>query len=261
VAAFAAIVAIGAAALPPAWAAEPTPSFSPKIEGVDFGGVWMLDNYVGSGAPIQRRILHTAEGGPVPMQPWVAQLYQQRIDDEAKGHTFAGGPTFCLPHGMPQMITAAAYPIQIFQSPGQIAFVHELGRQYRIIHMDRGHLPADDLYPDYYGDSVGRWEGDTLVIDTIGLSKKTALDMLGMPHTDAMHVIEHIRRPTHDKLDIRVTIEDKGAFTRPWDMHVTYSLQPKSIEILEYICLDGNRNQVVDGKVSIDGKLGPSASK
>ena len=113
----------------------------------------------------------------------------------------------------------------------------------------------------YYGDSVGHWEGDTLVIDTIGLTKKNTLDMLGMPTSDQMHVVERIKRPTKDKLDILITIDDPGVFTKPWTVHKTYSLQPRDIEIIEYICLDGNRNQVVDGKVSIDGKLGPSASK
>jgi hypothetical protein len=228
--------------------------FAKTLEGHDLTGVWMIQGYVGSGAPIDRRILRDMNGAPVPAQPWAEKLYQQRIADERNGHTFPGPPTSCLPHGMPQMLWAAAYPVQILQTPGQITFIHELARQYRIVHMDRGHPSADYLDNTYYGDSIGWWEGNTLVIDTIGLTKKNTLDMLGMPTSDQMHVIERISRPTPDKLDLLITVDDPGVFTKPWTRRVTWSLQPRDIEVTEYICLDGNRNQVVDGRVTVDGQ-------
>ncbi len=80
-----------------------------------------------------------------------------------------------------------------------VAFVHELQRNDRIIHLDRGHRAADDITPNDMGDSVGHWEGDTLVVDTIGLSPKTTFDMLGAPHTDQLHLVEHIRLLTPDQ--------------------------------------------------------------
>ncbi|MGC4028329.1 MAG: hypothetical protein QM696_05630 [Steroidobacteraceae bacterium] len=257
------LTTVAIAQLPPV--PEPLPqqkapqgSFTRTVEGQDLTGVWMIKGYVGSGAPIEKRILRDMNGDLVPTQPWAEKLYQERIANEINGHTFPGPPTSCLPHGMPQMMWAATYPVQILQTPRQVTFIHELARQYRIVHLDRGHPDPEDLDSTYYGDSVGWWEGDTLVIDTIGLTKKNTLDMLGMPTSDQMHVIERIKRPTNDKLDILITVDDPGVFTKPWTRHLTYALQPRNIEVTEYICLDGNRNPVVNGRVTIDGRVGPS---
>jgi hypothetical protein len=167
----------------------------------------------------------------------------------------------CLPHGMPQMMTAASYPVEIFQSAKDFAFVHELQRNYRIIHLDRGHLEADDISPNYMGDSVGHWEGDTLVVDTIGLSAKTTFDMLGAPHTEKMHLVERIRLLNKDQWEDRITIDDPGTFSHPWTERVTYKRVKPGDEVMEYICLDGNRNKVVDGMVTIDGKPRKAAAK
>jgi hypothetical protein len=248
----------------PAQPAAKTPSFTQTIEGIDLSGVWIIDQRVGAGtrAPIEKRILRDANGQPIPTQPWAQKLYDEHVEGEKVGRTFVTPSTQCLPHGMPEMMTGAAYPIEIIQKPGQVAFIHELQRTFRLVYLDRGHLPDPD--PSYYGDSVGHWEGNTLVIDTIGLNGKNVLDMLGMPTTEKMHVVERITRPMPNKLDIDITIDDPGAYTRPWKEHVTYSLQPRKVEILEYICEDGNRNLVVDGKVTIDGQPrggpGPTAA-
>ena len=239
---------------PPALATPSTSNFDLKAPGVDMSGVWEIEHYVGSGAPIQKRILHDEDGNPAPFLPWAQKIYDHNIDEEKKGHTYAGGPTFCLPHGMPQMMTAATYPVEIFQSGKDFAFVHELQRNYRIIHLDRGHLQPDDINPNYMGDSVGHWEGDTLVVDTIGLSKKTTFDMMGAPHTDQLHVVEHIRLLNPNQWEDRLTIDDPGTFSHPWTERVTYRRVKPGDEVMEYICLDGNRNAVVNGLVTIDGK-------
>ena len=236
------------------------PGFDLKAPGVDMSGVWEIEHYVGSGAPLSKRILHDEDGNPAPFLPWAQKIYDHNIEEEKKGHTYAGGPTYCLPHGMPQMMTAAAYPVEIFQSNKDFAFVHELQRNYRIIHLDRGHLAADDISPNYMGDSVGHWEGDTLVVDTIGLSRKTTFDMLGAPHTDQLHVIEHIRLLNKDQWEDKITIDDPGTFSHPWTERVTYRRVKPRDEVMEYICLDGNRNAVVNGMVTIDGKPRGAAS-
>ena len=255
-----------AAAPPQDGPAPATPStgsgFDLKAPGVDMSGVWEIEHYVGSGAPIERRILHDMEGKPAPFLPWAQKIYDHNIEQEKLGHTYPGGPTFCLPHGMPQMMTAATYPIEIFQSAKDIAFVHELQRNYRIIHLDRGHLAADDITPNYMGDSVGHWEGDTLVVDTIGLSKKTTFDMLGAPHTDQLHTVERYRLLNPNQFEILITIDDPGTFSHPWTERVTYKRVKPGDEVMEYICLDGNRNAVVNGMVTIDGKpRGDTAKK
>jgi hypothetical protein len=84
--------------------------------------------------------------------------------------------------------------------------------------------------------------------------------MLGMPTSKQMHVIERIRRPTPNQLSILITVDDAGVFTKPWTRRVTYALQPRDIEVTEYICLESNRNAVVDGKVTVDGQTGPGAN-
>jgi hypothetical protein len=252
---YALALALGAAAAvraQPAPAAPAGPSFDLKVPGVDMTGLWEIEHYVGSGAPLEKRILHDMDGKPAPFLPWAQKIYDHNIEEEKKGHTYAGGPTFCLPHGMPQMMTAATYPVEIFQSAKDFVFVHELQRNYRIVHLDRGHLAADDITPDYMGDSVGHWEGDTLVVDTIGLSSKTTFDMLGAPHTDKLHLVERIRLLNPDQFEDLITIDDPGTFSHPWTERVTY--RRTKHEIMEYICLDGNRNQVVGGMVTIDGK-------
>ena len=259
-----AALALGAAQAPEAYgqeakdAAPATPSTGPgftlKAPGVDMSGVWEIEHYVGSGAPLDKRILHDMDGKPAPFLPWAQKIYDHNIEEEKKGHTFVGGPTKCLPHGMPQMMTAATYPVEIFQSAKDFAFVHELQRNYRIIHLDRGHLAPDDITPDYMGDSVGHWDNDTLVVDTIGLSDKTTFDMLGAPHTEKLHVVERIRLVNPNQFEDVITIDDPGTFARPWTERVTYKRVKPGDEIMEYICLDGNRNNVVDGVVTIDGK-------
>jgi hypothetical protein len=248
--ALAAALAFGAHAQPAA--PKGGSGFDLKVPGVNMTGLWEIEHYVGSGAPLDKRILHDMNGKPAPFLPWAQKIYDHNIEEEKKGHTYAGGPTFCLPHGMPQMMTAATYPVEIFQTAKDFAFVHELQRNYRIIHLDRGHLAPDDITPDYMGDSVGHWEGDTLVVDTIGLSSKTTFDMLGAPHTDQLHLIERIRLLNPDEFEDQITIEDPGTFSHPWTERVTYKRTKH--EIMEYICLDGNRNQVVGGLVTIDGK-------
>ncbi|MGZ3275487.1 MAG: hypothetical protein ACXU82_19425 [Caulobacteraceae bacterium] len=230
------------------------PGFTLKAPGVDMSGVWEIEHYVGSGAPLDKRILHDLDGKPAPFLPWAQKIYDHNIAEEKKGHTFVGGPTKCLPHGMPQMMTAATYPVEIFQSAKDFAFVHELQRNYRIVHLDRGHLAPDDLTPSYMGDSVGHWEGDILVVDTIGLSDKTTFDMLGAPHTEKLHVVERIRLVNPNQFEDVITIDDPGTFSHPWTERVTYRRVKPGDEIMEYICLDGNRNNVVGGVVTIDGK-------
>jgi hypothetical protein len=230
------------------------PGFTLKAPGVDMSGVWEIEHYVGSGAPLDKRILHDMDGKPAPFLPWAQKIYDHNIEEEKKGHTFVGGPTKCLPHGMPQMMTAATYPVEIFQSAKDFAFVHELQRNYRIVHLDRGHLAADDITPDYMGDSVGHWENDTMVVDTIGLSDKTTFDMLGAPHTEKLHVVERIRLLNPNQFEDVITIDDPGTFSHPWTERVTYKRVKPGDEIMEYICLDGNRNNVVGGVVTIDGK-------
>jgi len=109
----------------------------------------------------------------------------------------------------------------------------------RQIYLNRQH--RDDLYPTYSGDSIGRYEGDTLVVDTIGFKDTTWVDLEGgLPHSEAMHLVERIRRTDHDTLVDDMTIEDPKAFTKPITAQQVYKLKP-GWEIQEYVCEENNR--------------------
>ena len=214
--------------------------FAQHLEGSDFQGVWRVDNYVGTGAPTPKRILKTADGELAPLQPWAQAIYDARIADNDRGEPFASTTAYCLPAGVPLMMRAAAYPIQILQTPVQLTMLFEENGIFRIVHVNGRH--PQDPEPAFMGHSIGRWEGDTLLIDTVGLTKLTTLDTLGMPHTEQLHVVERIRRIAPDKLEDVMLLDDSGAFTRPWTLRQTYTRQRPDTQLLEYVC-SNQRNE------------------
>jgi hypothetical protein len=141
----------------------------------------------------------------------------------------------CLPPGIPR-IMLIPFPIQIVQTPGLIVMIFEYDHFVRQIYMDRREHPKD-LELTWMGDSIGRWENDTLVVDTIGLNDKTWLDQVGHPHSDALHVVERIHRPDHDTLVDDITIDDPKAYTKPWTGQQIYKLKP-NWHLIEYVCED-----------------------
>ena len=171
------------------------------------------------------------KGETLPLQPWAAELAKKRMskdDPEAN----------CLPAGVPRM---APYPWKIVQQPKLIVFLFEGNiHSYRQIFMDgRGH--PDNLDPTWYGHSIGRWEGDTLVVDSVGFNDKFWFDFAGHPHTEKLHITERYRRSDYSHLDFEVVIEDPGAYTRPFTMYGHSPLMEDS-EIIEYICNENNQD-------------------
>lgn len=217
-------------------------------------GVWVNAEYRGTGGSSARsRAIRTSDGGAPPLLPTAAALLEKRIKDaDDDGDIFANTLAQCLPGGIPQMLFgAAAYPIQIIESPGQVSMLFEEQNHFRIIALN-GSLPKDPD-PAYMGYSVGHWEGDTLVIDTIGLNDRTTLDMVGTPHTEALHVTERYRRIAADRLEIRVTLQDPGAFSKPWEARTTWRMAPPGTQVGEYIC-ENNRNAPdQEGHTSFEG--------
>jgi hypothetical protein len=139
----------------------------------------------------------------------------------------------CLPPGVPR-IMLIPFPMRIVQIPGEVIMLFEYDHYVRHIRMDR-RQHAKGLDPTWMGDSIGWWEGDTLVVDTVGLNDKTWLDQVGHPHSDALHVVERIRRIDHDTLQDDLTIDDPRAYTKPWTGQQVFKLKP-SWHLLEYIC-------------------------
>jgi hypothetical protein len=141
----------------------------------------------------------------------------------------------CLPPGVPRILLIP-FPMQIVQTPSEIIMLFEYDHYSRHIYLDRRVHPKN---PDasWMGDSVGHWDGNTLVVDTTDLNDKTWLDQVGHPHSDALHVVERIRRVDRDTLQDDVTIDDPKAYTRKWTGQQVFTLKP-TWHLIEYICED-----------------------
>jgi hypothetical protein len=136
----------------------------------------------------------------------------------------------------------APAPWKIVQTPNFLVFVHEAFNLWRQVFLDgRERWPLEELTPSCFGYSLGKWEGDTLVVDTIGFNGKVWLDQLGKPSTEALHVIERFHRKDFGHMDIGITIDDPKAYTKPWTVTVGARLLPTS-ELLEFICLENEKD-------------------
>jgi hypothetical protein len=173
--------------------------------------------------------------GGLPLQPWAADLVKARRAENSKDNPDA----HCLPMGLMQFHNHGQ-PRKIVQTPRLIVIIYEANYGLRSIFMDGRSLPPSDAQPWWYGYSVGRWDGDTLVVDTTGFRDAGWLDIIGNPLTDAAKLTEHFRRPTLGTLEIDVTIDDPKAYTRPWTVRVNQRLVVDS-EMIEFICLENQK--------------------
>jgi hypothetical protein len=178
----------------------------------------------------------------VPFLPWAKVAYDQRnatlSKDDPEG--------YCLPPGIPRMMQTP-FPMQIYQMPDRLMMVYEGGaHMWRVIYMDgRKHTPPDKWNPTYLGEGIGHWEGDTLVVDVTGFNDRTWLDSAGHPHTEQLHVIERYTRTSEDNLHYQATIDDPGAYTKPWT--VGYNIRwGAGWEPYEYICQENNKDVVME---------------
>jgi hypothetical protein len=188
---------------------------------------------IGTGGPNRSPVEKTIE---VPFQPWAKALYDERRESLQKNDPEAR----CLPPGIPRM-TATPFPFQIFQQPDRIVIVFEGGAHvWRQIYTDGREHPKN-LNPTFLGHSIGRWEGDTLVVDAVGFNEQTWLDQDGHPHTEALHVVERYTRLDEDTLRYEVTIDDPRTYSAPWT--TSYRIPwAGGEELLEYICQENNRD-------------------
>ncbi len=163
----------------------------------------------------------------------------KRTQDAKDGHPYAFTKSRCLPAGMPSaMFTPPQLPFQIIEEPNQITVLFEEFSVFRIIRMNEAHDPDAD--PSFMGDSVGHWEGDTLVVDTVAVSQETTLRGV-IPHSDKLHLVERIRRSGPGTLEIEVTADDAKTFDGPWVLRDSFQRVPR-LRLTEYICTnDRNR--------------------
>lgn len=225
-----AVVAVGLALC---GAAPAPPTWSPR----DFTGVWQ------GGPPPKLDIPYNAE---------YAALYKQRLDDAAAGKPYDDPAGRCVTSGMPAtMLWGSAYPGEFFQSPKQITLLKENG-SVRRIRLRADHESIDDT-PTYMGDSIGRWEGDTLVVDTTLMRDDTVLDRRLAPHSDALHIVERFRRTAYDTIEDEITIKDPKAFIKDWVV-VHIMKRRDDWELREFVCQDNNRYVLeASGKSTIKG--------
>jgi hypothetical protein len=173
--------------------------------------------------------------GGLPYQPWAAALVKERMDAGGKDNP----TTRCLPPGIIKMHTLPLFR-KIVELPGMVVILNESNTSFRQIFTDGRPLPDIDQ-PSIDGYSVGKWEGDTLVVQTIGFSDGIWLDTNGSPMTDAAKVTERFRRTNYGKLEIEITVDDPKAYTAPWTVKLNHSLIPDT-ELLGYSCLENEKD-------------------
>jgi hypothetical protein len=171
----------------------------------------------------------------LPFQPWAAQARKTRSEENGKGDPVSR----CLPGGLVKLHTTPLFR-KIIQIPGVIVALHEMDGTFRQIFTDGRELPPIDM-PSAKGYSIGRWDGDTLVVQTIGFSDGIWLDRGGTPMTDAAKITERIRRPNFGTMEIELTVDDPKAYTKPWTVKLTHHIVVDA-ELIEYLCVENEKD-------------------
>ena len=186
--------------------------------------------------------------GELPLQPWAAQLKAARREQNSKENPDA----HCLPMGLMQF-HMHPQPRKVLQTRDVIAMLYEGNSGVRQIFIDGRPLPDADAQPWWYGYSTGRWDGDTLVVETTRFRDGGWLDIYGSPLTDQATMIERWRRPNFGTIQIDVTIDDRKAYTKPFSVRVHHRLavdgSKLDAELIEFICNENNKApQLMVGK-------------
>ena len=193
----------------------------------DLSGVWRT-----VGSKYTLNVAADLKAGDI--QPWAAEASRRSLANFNKDEPHAR----CLPPG-PKIIFMTYF--KIVQSPKTVVLLHEaVNSIFRQILTDGRSLPTDPN-PSWQGYSVGRWEGDTLVVETAGFNDKTTLDTFGHPHTEELRITERFRRPDFGRLEMQITFNDPKAYNRPWTITVNAQLIP-DIELLEFICNENEQD-------------------
>jgi hypothetical protein len=187
----------------------------------DLSGVWFTQGKV--------RANFSFEGG-APFLPWG----EERVKAGPQKDTLV---VLCIPPGVPRVWTEP-YPFEIITLPERVLIIYEYQHLIRQIFTDGRDHPKD-LTPTYMGNSVGKWEGNTLVVDTIGFNDKTWIDGTKHPHSDALHVVERIQRVGQEVLKVDITIDDPKTYVKPWTAQRIFDLKP-GWEISEQVCEENN---------------------
>ncbi len=231
------ILPVAAQKMPEAPKGLPTPRTADGHP--DFSGVYHAPGYgpsdppVRNGETIARNIARDLKPDEVPMLPSAQELFKQRNRDQSKDDPEG----LCLPMGTPRK---DPYPWQIFQNSKLFLILYEGNiHTFRQVFLDREHDPK--VTNTWWGDSVGHWDGDALVVDTVGFNDKAWLDLVGHPRTHQAHIIERFTRPELGRMVVEITIDDPGAYSKPWTVVERSQLAP-GWELFDYQCNENNRD-------------------
>jgi hypothetical protein len=225
-------------AAPPASPSTATAGVPRTADGTpDFSGIWQVlspaawdlePHHAREGVPASQGIV---VGGEIPYQPWALAKRKENSESRVTADTEAN----CYLPGVPRL-TYMPFPFQIVQTPELFLMLHEYARAIRHIHTNGTEHPKGPI-EWWLGDSRGRWDGDTLIVDTVHFTNQTWLDRSGNFHSDALHVVERFTPDGPDHITYRATLEDPNVFTRPWDIEtVLYRRKEKNIQLLEFNC-------------------------
>jgi hypothetical protein len=195
----------------------------------DLSGLWLTQGiYIGDITKDRKE--------PLPFQPWAAELYKQRRENLGKED-----PTGrCIVGGVPRS-TAVPYPFKILHTTGgMVVMLFEAVHSFRQIFMDGRPLPKDPN-PQWFGYSVGHWDGDTLVVESAGFNDNVWLDNFGHPATETLRVTERFTRKDFGHSSVEVTIDDPKTYTKPWSVTLPLIFQPDT-EMIEYMCTENEKD-------------------
>ena len=203
----------------------------------DFSGIWQVmntaawdiqDHAAQKGVPAGQGVV---EGNDIPYQPAAAAKKKENFEKRMT----ADPETKCYLPGVPRLMYMP-FPLQIFQTPTMVTMLFEYVHAVRYIYTN-GTLHPKGHIDSWMGDSRGRWEGDTLVVDTVDFNEETWFDRAGNFHSDQSHVVERYIPMDADHISYEVTIEDPKVFTRPWKMSmILYRHKEKNFQLFEYEC-------------------------
>lgn len=226
------LLAVCALALPAL--AQPKKAADPH----DITGTWERYPVAGDARLDSTVIARPADAPEAPLKPQYLEEYRARV--KATAAAFARGEppvtnyVKCLPDGMPTMMQGM-FPMEVLQTKGQVTIIQEAYNQVRRIYLGEKQIAVEDAEPEFWGHSVGRWEGDALVVDTVGI--KPNVRYKDAPHSDQMRIAERIKKLSPDMFQDQITVTDPVYLTGPWSWTYMYKRKP-GYKINEYVCED-----------------------
>jgi len=173
--------------------------------------------------------------GPLPFTEWGANNFNNY---DPTNYDYTG---HCLPFGLLRSVNVGGYPIQIMQNSKYVALLFEQNTWFHVVYIDGRDHPKN-VDPTWFGHSIGKWDGDTLIIDTLGFNGKTRLDTIGHPHYDQLHVIEKYQFKDPGHIAYEVTIDDPKTYTKPFSNSRVFTRMKPGEELIEYSCEENNRD-------------------